>query len=69
MSISPRVNIETIRLIINAPIHYFLFGAGICYTIESKKYLHIPLVILSPSAYAGYHCYKNKNNILEWLRK
>lgn len=69
MKFHPHINIETYRLITNASIHYLLLGAGICYTIQSKQYLHIPLVILAPSTYAGYHCYKNKENILEWIRK
>jgi hypothetical protein len=68
MSFYPSVN-RTIYLITKSPIHSLLLGAGICYTFESQKYLHIPLVILSPSIYAGYHCYKNKENILEWLHK
>jgi hypothetical protein len=66
---SSRANVEIARLIITSPIHTFLLGSGICYAIQSKKYIHIPLVILSPSVYAGYHCYKNKDDILEWLRK
>ena len=68
MSFHPHVT-RTIHLITRTPIHSFLLGAGICYTIESKKYLHIPLVILSPPVYAGYHFYKNKENILEWFHK
>ena len=69
MSFYPRVNIETIRLVTSATFHNLLLGAGICYTIQSEKYIHIPLVILSPSIYAGYNCYKNKDKILEWIRK
>jgi hypothetical protein len=69
MLFHPRLNIETIRLITRSSIHNLLLGAGICYTIQSKQYLHIPLVVLSPATYTGYHCYKNKEYILDWFRK
>ncbi len=42
----------------------FLFmGGGLYYTNEQKKYWEIPLVILCPSMYAGYHLMKNYNKI------
>ena len=66
---TPRANMEMIRFITNAPIHSLLLGAGLCYTIQSKQYLHVPLVMVCPSIYAGYHCYKNKDQIAEWIRK
>jgi hypothetical protein len=43
-------------------------GASLCYAIKNEKYLQVPLTILFPSVYAGYHLYKNKDNIVEWLR-
>ena len=69
MSFHHKINAETIRLIIHSSINGLLIGAGICYTIQSEKYIHIPLVILFPSVYTGYHSYKNKDKILEWIRK
>jgi hypothetical protein len=69
MSFHHRLNTKTIRLITNSSINGLLIGAGICYTIQSEKYIHIPLVILFPSVYSGYHSYKNKDKILEWIRK
>ena len=46
-----------------------MYGACMCYTIQTEKYLDIPLVILSPPTYFGYQCYRNKDKILEWIRK
>ncbi len=66
---NPRANIEMIRYIVTSPLHTLLLGAGLCYTIQSNKYSHVPLVIVCPSIYAGYHCYKNKDRIAEWIRK
>ena len=66
---NPRANIEMIRYIVKSPLHTLLLGAGLCYTIQSNQYAHIPLVIVCPSIYAGYHCYKNKDQIAEWIRK
>jgi hypothetical protein len=63
------INIRTIRLLTASTTNNLLLGASIYYSIETEKYLHIPLVILSPSIYAGYHIYKNKDNILQWFRK
>jgi len=69
MSFHHRLNTETIRLITYSSIRNLLVGAGICYTIQSEKYIHIPFVILFPSVYTGYHCYKNKDKIREWICK
>jgi hypothetical protein len=46
-----------------------LAGAGICYSLQNQKYLHSPLALFFPSIYAGYHLYKNKDEIVEWLHK
>jgi hypothetical protein len=35
-----------------------LMGAGFCYSIENKKYAHIPIIFLFPATYAGYHMYQ-----------
>ena len=41
-----------------------LLGAGLCYSVEQNNYSHIPLVVIFPSVYAGYHMYKNREKIL-----
>ena len=42
-------------------------GAGLCYAVEKKNYLEIPLTICFPSIYAGYHIYKNRGKLEEWI--
>ena len=46
-----------------------LAGAGLCYALENKKYLELPLVILFPSIYAGYNVYSNRDGVAQWIRK
>jgi len=55
--------------------HYFfgttrniMAGAGLCYSIQNEKYLEIPLTILFPSIYSGYHLYKNKESVIKWVK-
>ncbi len=45
----------------------FIAGASLYYAIERQKYLEIPLTILLPSIYAGYHVFKNKEHIIQRL--
>jgi len=45
-----------------------LLGAGLCYALERKEYMHIPLVTMFPSIYAGYHLYKHRDDAAVWLR-
>jgi len=40
---------------------------SLSYAYEKEKYLHFPIILLFPSVYAGYHIYKNKESIKEWL--
>ena len=44
-----------------------LAGAGLCYAVERQKYIEVPLTILCPSIYAGYHVFKNKEHIIQQL--
>ena len=44
-----------------------LLGAGLCFAIQTENYLHIPLVVLFPPIYAGYHAYKNKDAIVDTI--
>ena len=38
-------------------------GAGIYYAIEEKKYYKIPIACVFPSAFVGYHLYKNREDL------
>lgn len=54
-------------------LHYttarnFLCGMGLAYAIANEHYAHIPIVIFTPSIYAGYHAYKNMNTFKEFVR-
>jgi hypothetical protein len=42
-----------------------LLGAGLSYAVQQERYMHIPIVVVFPTAYAGYHMYKNKEDILK----
>jgi Tfp pilus assembly ATPase PilU len=37
------------------------------FAIEKKEYIHIPIIILFPSIYTGYHLYDNKEKIIRWV--
>ena len=52
------------RLVPIGIVSSFLLGSGLCYSIQTEKYWHIPVVLLFPTAYSGYQVYKNKNIIL-----
>ena len=40
-----------------------LLGSGLAYAIEKEQYMHLPIVIVFPTVYAGYHLYKNKEQL------
>jgi hypothetical protein len=44
-------------------------GASLCYAIENEKYLQVPLTIFFPTIYTGYHVYKKKDKIIDWIDK
>ena len=44
-----------------------LLGMGLSYAVEREEYTHIPLIILFPSIYSGYHAYRNKDAFIDWL--
>ena len=47
-----------------------LMGAGVAYAREENTLdKHFPLIVLMPSAYAGYQTYNNRNKIGDWLAK
>jgi len=45
-------------------ISSFLIGCGLAYSVKSQKYWHIPAVLLCPTVYAGYHVFKNKEDVI-----
>jgi hypothetical protein len=56
--------------------HYFVYGtmrnmisgAGLSYAIEREKYTEVPLTIFFPSIYAGYHLFKNKDDVIKTIK-
>ena len=53
----------------NGVLSSFLLGVGLSYCVETEKYSHIPLVLLFPTPYLGYHIFKNKDIIEQNLKK
>jgi hypothetical protein len=47
----------------------FFMGAGLSYAIQNEKYWEIPVLVLFPTVYSGYYSYKNKDDILAYLKK
>lgn len=69
MSLS-KLTPETTRYVTNymfGPTRNILMGMSLAYAYEKEKYLHLPIIFLFPSVYAGYHIYKNKESMKEWL--
>jgi len=62
---------QTIRSV--GSIHYFTYGilggAGMAYAAEREQYLQVPLAFISPYMYGGYHLYKNKESVIQWVHK
>jgi len=50
------------------PTRNILLGAGLCYAVEKKEYIHIPIIIIFPSIYIGYNLYDNKEKVIRWAR-
>jgi len=62
---------ESTRLIYNyafGPSRNLLLGAGLCFAIQNKFYTHLPIIVLFPSIYVGYHTYNNKDDIVVWAK-
>ena len=51
----------------NSSLRNLLLGGGLAYAVEKESYMHIPLVVIFPTPYAGYHAYSNKDNIINWF--
>jgi len=66
-----RLNNESAKIVTNYVIgstRNILLGGSVYYAVEKDNYYHIPLIILVPSVYTGYHMYKNKNEIVKWIQ-
>ena len=46
-----------------------LLGGGLAYAMQNEFYLHVPVIVVFPSIYAGYQMYSNKNDIVSWINK
>ena len=57
---------HTVTYLVGTPRN-LLLGAGLSYTVEREEYSHIPLIFFFPSIYAGYHAYRNKDALLDWI--
>jgi hypothetical protein len=44
-----------------------LMGAGLAYAWSTEKAWHTPLIVLMPSAYAGYQIYKNRQSVRDFI--
>jgi len=44
-----------------------LLGASLYYAVQREDYNHIPLIIMFPSIYTGYHAHQNKDAIVDWI--
>ena len=57
------------RVTSNGIVSSFLLGVGLSYSVETENYSHIPLALFFPTAYLGYHIFKNKDIIEQNLKK
>ena len=69
MSPSPSPFLQTFAttLGVTGPLRNLLLGAGLHYSIERNEYTHIPLILIFPSIYAGYHAHRNKDILVDWV--
>jgi len=61
---------ETTKYVVNymfGPTRNILMGMSLAYATQKEKYIHYPIILLFPSIYAGYHIYKNKEDIRNWI--
>jgi hypothetical protein len=67
-----KVGAEPVKLITQYVVgtpRNVLLGASLAYALERKDHTHIPIILLFPSVYAGYHLYTHRNTIAEWVRE
>jgi hypothetical protein len=60
---------KIIRYNVYGTVRNILSGAGLCYALQNKKYEEIPLTLVFPSVYTGYHVYKNKEDVVRWVKE
>lgn len=46
-----------------------IMGAGLSYAWGQDKYLHIPLILVTPGLYAGYHMFTGCELVREFFVK
>lgn len=56
-----------VRVLFFGPVRNVLMGAGIAYAIEKEKLWQLPIAVVVPSIYAGYHAYKQKSAVLDFV--
>ena len=52
---------------LSGTVRNLLLGGSLYYTVEREEYTHIPVIIIVPSIYAGYHAHQNKDAIVDWI--
>jgi hypothetical protein len=50
------------------PARNVMMGAGLAYAFGEEKYLHVPVILLVPSVYAGYQAFKNRAKAGDFVR-
>lgn len=60
----PRIALDFTNRSTRGVVSNIFVGAGLAYAMERKAYRELPLPILFPSAYAGYHLWKYRQ---KWL--
>lgn len=70
-----RLNSEIVNKLVTNNNHYIfgttrniLLGAGLCFAIENKKYWEVPVAFIFPSIYVGYQSFKNRDNIISYVK-
>ena len=68
-----RLNNEPVKFVTNylfgATTRNILMGAALCYSVKKENWTHIPLIIIFPSVYTGYHLYDNKEIVIKWIKE
>jgi hypothetical protein len=65
-----KLNSESTKVITNYVVgstRNILLGGGLAYAMQNEFYLHVPVIVIFPSIYAGYQMYNNKDNIISWI--
>jgi hypothetical protein len=49
------------------PVRNLIMGGTLCYAIQQERYWHIPVILLTPSIYAGYNLFENKVEVMKFI--